>query len=140
LLDIEYEEEEKRICTKGEGLGGMIWPIATHPDFQRRGIGTQLLEKAEQISKERGLNYLEACTRDDKWVNEWYSKNRFDKVYTYLQVFMEGTEEIEKVIREDVPKFKVVQAFAHYSGDELEYVKSQFKRVHECNCYLKKIN
>lgn len=33
LLDVEYEREQKTICTKGEGLGGMIWHVATHPDY-----------------------------------------------------------------------------------------------------------
>ena len=117
LLDIEYDHSEKAICTKGEGLGGMIWHIAIHPDYQRRGIGTKLLEKAEKIAKEKGLDYLEAWTRDDEWVNEWYKKNGFAKVYSYLHLFLEG-KEVEDVVRVDKPNFKVMQAFIHYSGDE----------------------
>lgn len=39
LLDIEYEEKEKTICTQGEGPGGMIWHIATHPDYQGKESG-----------------------------------------------------------------------------------------------------
>lgn len=139
LLDIECDEKEKTVCTKGEGLGGMIWHVATHPDFRRRGIGTKLLEKAEQVAKEKGLDYLEAWTRDDAWVNQWYVKSGFDKTYSYLHVFPEGNNEIEDVIRVDKQKFKVIQAFAHYSGDEQGYIKSKFKRVHECNCYEKNL-
>jgi ribosomal protein S18 acetylase RimI-like enzyme len=60
----------------------MIWHVAAHPDFQRRGIGSRLLSKAEMISKEIGLNYLEAWTRDDVWVNHWYEKNGFVKMFS----------------------------------------------------------
>lgn len=140
LLDIEYEKEEKTVCTKGNGLGGMIWHIATHPDYQRMGIGTRLLEKAEKISEEEGLDYLEAWTRDDVWVNQWYEKSGFDKVYSYLHVYLEGNNEVEKVTRaNNESELKVIQAFAHYSGSEQEYVKSKFHRVHECNCYEKNL-
>ena len=140
LLDIEYEEKEKTICTRGEGLGGMIWHIAIHPDYQRKGIGTQLLQRAEELSKEKGLHYLEAWTRDDKWVNNWYIRNAFKNVYSYLQVYFEGNEEVDGTITVGIPKLKVIQAFAHYIGDEQEYIKSKFKRVHECICFVKKLN
>lgn len=140
LLDIEYEKEEKTVCTRGNGLGGMIWHIATHPDFQRMGIGTKLLERAERIAEEKGLDYLEAWTRDDEWVNQWYEKSGFDKVYTYLHVYLEGDNEIKTVTRaNNESELQVIQAFAHYSGAEKEYIKSKFNRVHECNCYEKKL-
>jgi ribosomal protein S18 acetylase RimI-like enzyme len=139
LLDIEYDDKEKTVCTKGEGLGGMIWHVATHPDFRRRGIGINMLEKAEQIAKEKGLDYLEAWTRDDDWVNQWYVNSGFNKVHSYLHVFFEGNNEAEKVIRSHESQYKVIQGFAHYSGDESENIKSKFKRVHECRCYEKSL-
>lgn len=139
LLDIECDVNEKKVCTKGEGLGGMIWHVATHPDFRRRGIGTKLLKKAEQMTKEKGLDYLEAWTRDDDWVNQWYVNSGFASVYSYLHVFLDGNNEIENVTRTDDPKFKVIQAFAHYSGDQPDKIKSKFKRVHECRCYEKSL-
>ena len=136
LLDIEYEREQKTICTKVGGLGGMIWHVATHPDYQRSGIGTILLEKAESIAKEKGLTYLEAWTRDDDWVNAWYRKNGFVTSYSYLHVFLEG-EEVKDVVKKVDPYFNVGQAFAHYTGNEKEHVKTKFDRVHECFCYEK---
>lgn len=140
LLDIEYEKEEKTVCTNGNGFGGMIWHIATHPDYQRMGIGTRLLEKAEKIAKIEGLNYLEAWTRDDEWVNQWYEKNDFNKVYSYLHVYLDEDDEIEKVMNVNkTTDFQVIQAFAHYSGFNQENIKSKFDRVHECNCYVKNL-
>lgn len=59
---------------------------------------------------------------------------------SYLHVFLEENNEIEEVTEVSKPKFKVLQAFAHYSGDGQDYIKSKFKRVHECNCYKKGLN
>jgi len=140
LLDIEYEKEAKTVCAKGNGLGGMIWHVATHPDYQRLGIGTRLLKKAEEIAKKVGLNYLEAWTRDDEWVNQWYKKNGFDKIHSYLHVYLEGDNEVEKVMRiNNQSGLQVIQAFAHYSGSKQEHIKSTFNRIHECNCYKKSL-
>lgn len=136
LLDIECEREQKSVCTKGGGLGGMIWHVATHPDYQRSGIGTKLLEKAESIAKKKGLSYLEAWTRDDDWINAWYRKNRFDTFYSYLHVFLEGNQ-VKDIVKDVDSNFKVAQAFVHYTGDEKEDVKAKFDRVHECFCYEK---
>lgn len=137
LLDIEYEVKERTVCSRGTGLGGMIWHIAVHPDFRRKGIGTQLLNAAESIAKSKGLNRLEAWTRDDEWVNKWYGKSGFTKVGSYLHVYMDGGKELDGVVKSEMPKLYPVQGFAHYLGDEAELVKEKFNRVHECVCYEK---
>lgn len=56
LIDIEYEIKERTVCSRGIGLGGMIWHIAVHPDFRRKRIGNQLLYEAENIAKMFHLN------------------------------------------------------------------------------------
>jgi len=137
ILDIEYEAKEGTVCSRGTGLGGMIWHIAVHPDFRRRGIGTLLLKKAEQLSKEKGLNRLEAWTRDDDWVNNWYEKSGFIKVESYLHVYLDGGEELKGNIKSEVPELYPVQTFAHYVGVEKENIKGKFNRVHECICFEK---
>ncbi|WP_144265415.1 GNAT family N-acetyltransferase, partial [Nosocomiicoccus sp. HMSC059G07] len=38
LIDVEYETEELTVCSRGAGLGGMIWHIAVQPDYYRQGI------------------------------------------------------------------------------------------------------
>lgn len=139
LLDIEYEEKEETVCLRGKGLGGMLWHIAVHPDYRRRGIGNKLLLAAEKLSIEKGLSRLEAWTRDDEWVNKWYEVNDFEKVDFYLQVFIEGSDELNGVINCEIPKLYPVQAFAHYVGDDKEAIKEKFKRVYECYCYEKKL-
>ncbi|WP_413381887.1 GNAT family N-acetyltransferase [Alkalihalobacillus sp. 1P02AB] len=137
LLDIEYELKEKTICSTTTGLGGMIWHIAVHPDFRGKGIAYKLLHEAEKIAQRKGLTYFEAWTRDDDWVNDWYSKQGFTNVHSYLHVYMETGDEIKKAVEGKFPDFHPIQAFAHYVGDKKEVMKEQFKRVHECNCYQK---
>ncbi|WP_316572752.1 GNAT family N-acetyltransferase [Neobacillus sp. YIM B06451] len=139
LIDVEYEIEERTVCSRGTGLGGMIWHIAIHPDFRRLGIGKQLLLEAEKVAREKGLNRFEAWTRDDDWVNEWYVKNEFQKVDSYLQVYMEGKEEIRQALNISLQGFHLVQAYGHYVGEKKEEIQGRFKRVHECSCYEKKL-
>ncbi|GGA74354.1 GNAT family N-acetyltransferase [Ornithinibacillus halotolerans] len=139
LIDIEYEVEERTVCSRGSGLGGMIWHIAVHPDYRRKGIGTLLLDKAEQLAREKNLNRFEAWTRDDEWVNIWYEKSGFRKVDSYLHVFMEGDEELKGHLKSEVPHLYPILAFAHYVGEDTETINSKFSRVHECRCYEKKL-
>lgn len=139
LLDIEYETEERTVCSRGTGLGGMIWHIAVHPDYRRQGIGNQLLIAAETIARDKGLNRLEAWTRDDAWVRSWYERNRFAKVDSYLHVYLEGDDEIRDVVSSGLPGLSPVHTFAHYTGPDREAVIAKFKRVHECICYEKEL-
>ncbi|WP_100488400.1 GNAT family N-acetyltransferase [Sporolactobacillus pectinivorans] len=138
LIDVEYEREPKTVCTLCSSLGGMIWNIAVHPDFQRRGIGAQLLLAAEQKLKERDIFELEAWTRDDPWVNDWYRKNGFKKISSYLHVFIEG-EEVHDAVHSSIAGLKPLEAFAHYSGEDSEKIRKKFNRVHECRGYYKKL-
>ncbi|WP_391118209.1 GNAT family N-acetyltransferase [Psychrobacillus sp. L3] len=136
LIDVEYEVKERTVCSRGEGLGGMVWHIAVHPDYRRRGIGEALLKEVEKQAIQLGLNRLEAWTRDDEWVNNWYEKNQFLKVDSYYHVFMEGSE-LNGVIETEIPKLYLSTVFAHYVGEDIDQLKAKFKRIHECVCYEK---
>ncbi|CAM4234367.1 GNAT family N-acetyltransferase [Bacillus paramycoides] len=137
LIDIEYELEERTVCSRGTGLGGMIWHIAVHPDFRRMRIGNQLLNEAEKLAKELKLNRLEAWTRDDLWVQQWYGNNDFVNVDSYLHVYSDHTDEIKDVINSNIKQLYPVQTFAHYTGENKEEIRKQFKRVHDCICFEK---
>ncbi len=140
LIDIEYELEERTVCSRGTGLGGMIWHIAVHPDFRRMKIANQLLNEAEKLAKELNLNRLEAWTRDNLWVHGWYEKNGFVNVDSYLHIYSDHTDEIKGVMRSNVDKLYPVQTFAHYTGENKEEIRKQFKRVHDCFCFEKYFN
>lgn len=136
LIDIEYEKEVRTVCSRGEGLGGMIWHIAVHPDFSRQGIGEKLLLEAEKKAKEIGLNRLEAWTRDDIWVQNWYRKMHFNLVDSYYHIYFEG-DEMQHQIQSTMPKLHLVNAFTHYVGEDIEQFKAKNQRIHECVCFEK---
>jgi len=137
LIDIEYENEPKSVCTTKDSIGGMIWHIAVHPDYQRRGIGEKLLEAAMLEAKKQQLTYLEAWTRDDKWVQSWYEKMSFNQTYAYYHLFFEENE-MKLVPHENVQNFYPVTMFAHYTGEDLGTFQD-LKRKHQCVCYVKDI-
>lgn len=137
LLDIEYEQEPKEVCTAKEKNGGMIWHIAVHPDFQRQGIGERLLETAIQEAKKFNLQYLEAWTRDDIWVQQWYEKMEFELSSSYYHLFMEGNE-LNGTVNTEVNNLYPVTLFAHYTGEDVAAFRN-IKRKHECVCYVKEI-
>ena len=134
LIDIEYENEPKTVCTEKDSVGGMIWHIAVHPDYQRRGIGEKLLEVATLEAKKLQLTYLEAWTRDDKWVQSWYEKMSFKQTYAYYHLFFEENE-LKLVPHENIANFYPVTMFAHYNGEDLGAFKD-VKRKHQCVCYV----
>lgn len=138
LIDIEYEAEEGTVCSQGIDPGGMIWHVAVHPDFSRQGIGQALLNEAEKIVRTLKLNYLEAWTRDDKWVQNWYEKMGFTMVDSYYHIYLEG-DEITSHLQSATERLFPVSAFSHYTGKDLEQF-SDIQRKHQCVCYVKALN
>jgi GNAT superfamily N-acetyltransferase len=139
LIDIEYETEAGSVCSERKGLGGMIWHNAVHPDYRKKGIATALLQEAEMVARQQGIVRFEAWTRDDVWVNQWYEKQGFEWMDSYLHVFIEGSNEINTALTNNIPKLFTIQAFSHYVGDEKNEIKRAFKRVHECSLYEKRL-
>ncbi len=136
LLDVECEQVEQSVCSRGEGLGGMLWHIAVHPDYQRQEIGEKLLQEAEKRAGALGLKRFEAWTRDDKWVQKWYEKMNFQSVESYHHIYFEGNEGAD-IITVSVSKLNLVHSFAHYTGEQIEYFRATNQRIHECICYEK---
>ena len=138
LLDIECETKPGQFCANQDQRSGMIWHMAVHPNHGRKGIATLLLRYAEKILTEKGIRRLEAWTRDDQWVQNWYRKNGFQAADSYLHVYMEGNE-MNGMIESKSSKLFPVTTFAHYTGEEREEMKKRFKRVHECFMFEKRL-
>lgn len=135
LLDIEYEEQPNTICTAHDTLGAMIWHLAVHPDYRRQKIATRLLNEAQKILKQNNITYIEAWTRDDSWVLNWFLQQEFMKLNTYLHVYIKG----ESGVRSQVEGLIPVQSFCQYIGTDREMIKKKYKRVHECTGFVKMI-
>jgi ribosomal protein S18 acetylase RimI-like enzyme len=131
LLDLECESEG---LAARPGVGGMIWHLATHPDYQRQGIASALLDDAERQARERGIVRLEAWTRDDPPTQRWYERHGFVRIDSYLHVYLE---------RDDLLAFdgelRLVKAFAHYTGARPEEIRRRYQRVHDDVLYEKRL-
>lgn len=140
VIDVECEETPGAVCTVPPDddparLGAMIWHLAVHADFQRRGIGGLLLQTAQDEAAKRAISYFEVWTRDDAGTLRWYESHGFEWMKSYLHVYLQGKTEVERAIESSIPGLKPVQVFAHYVGSDRESIRSQFERVHDCNCF-----
>jgi ribosomal protein S18 acetylase RimI-like enzyme len=129
LLDLELDPAAG-VLWDTDRRGGVIWHVAVHPDYRRRGIASALVERALAAARSAGLEIVQAWTRDDPWVQEWYEACGFAKRYSHLHVYMQPDEAREEVsLRSEA--LKPVLAFAHYTGDDPEGVRRRFRRVHD---------
>lgn len=137
LLDIEYEREPGAVCSPHptcSGPAGMIWHLAVHPDWQGRRIGVALLQHAVREARKRGLERLEAWTRDDPSVQQWYVRQGFELMDSYWHVYITEREEVRRLTHADLPEVRPVAVFAHYFGNDAAVLK-RFERVHRCHRY-----
>jgi ribosomal protein S18 acetylase RimI-like enzyme len=129
LLDLELEPAPG-VLHDTEARGGVIWHVAVHPDYRRRGIATALLERALEVAREHGLEIVQAWTRDDEWVHRWYEACGFQARYSYLHVYMSPAEAREEVTLR-TEGLRPVLAFAHYTGENRDELRRRFERVHD---------
>ena len=132
LLDIEYETSAGTVCSHGEGLAGMIWELAVHPDHRRRGIASSLLAQASPRLKQAQIVRLQAWTRDDECARGWYRKHGFAMLDSYLHVYVRKGE---GGIISTIPGLTPINSFAHYTGSDTETIRKKYSRVHECCLY-----
>jgi ribosomal protein S18 acetylase RimI-like enzyme len=131
LLDLELEPAPG-VLWNTDARGGVIWHVAVHPDFRRRGIGSALVGRAFELARATRLEVVQAWTRDDPWVQAWYEACGFRKRYSYLHVYLRPHEVADEVTMR-TEGLRPVFAFAHYVGgppveDEL---RTRFERTHE---------
>ena len=136
LLDLEVELASGVLADR-PGRGGMIWHLAVHPDHQRQGIAAALLEEAERRARERGLERLEAWTRDDAHVQRWYETHGFMLIDGYLHVYLERDD--LRALDGQVGELRLIKAFAHYTGDRPDEIRQRYGRVHDDVLYEKQL-
>lgn len=130
LIDVEISEP---YCSYNRDLkGAMLETIAIHPDYQKKGIGQQLLKSVEEKLKSLKVEYLEVWTREDKASNQFYLKNGFEQFNKYYHVFTSDG------VKTDYSDIKPIFMYGHaISIDEID--KKNVDRIYECRGYVKKL-
>ncbi|WP_327638816.1 GNAT family N-acetyltransferase [Kribbella sp. NBC_00482] len=106
--------------------------LAIHPDHQRHGLATRLLEAV--LPRLQG-DVLDAWTRGDAPANDWYQRSGFTENYRYLHVY--------KSSQDDAAGFEapgqLVTAFMHAPISEEASMRERFSRVHVCRQYVRRL-
>ena len=132
LLDLEYEKKIGEVGYKSDCLTGVIWHLAVLPEYRREGIASMLLKKALDFIKFQNIELIQAWTRDDKFVLDWYNKSGFEKKESYYHVFAEA-DECNAFGETEIPMLYTCNVYGQYTGDDVEMIKGKFSRVHECS-------
>jgi ribosomal protein S18 acetylase RimI-like enzyme len=71
-----------------DGWTAAIWRLAVRKDQRRKGIGKQLMEKAEQIVRDRGLKEVSLLVNtNNQMLKTWYEKQDYEASpsdYTFM--------------------------------------------------------
>jgi ribosomal protein S18 acetylase RimI-like enzyme len=129
LLDLELDPAPG-VLHDTNARGGVIWHVAVHPDYRRRGIASALVARALERARAAGLEIVQAWTRDDEWVHAWYEACGFRRRYSYLHVYMHR-DEVRGEVTLRTEGLRPVLAFAHHTGDDRDELRRRFKRTHD---------
>lgn len=134
LLDIEFDTDDRAVCSQRPGQSGMIWHLAVHPDHQRNEIASMLLDSVRTYARQHDITRFEAWTRDDADTIAWYESHGFTRIDAYLHVYL-SHEEAKATLESTIPGMTIQHVFANYTADTDHHIQEQFERVHECQCY-----
>ncbi|MEJ7647640.1 MAG: N-acetyltransferase [Nakamurella sp.] len=118
------------------GVAATIDTIAVHPDHERRGIASRLLEAALPQLISRGVTSLDAWTREDEPANRWYLGRGFRENFSYLHVHLEHTDGDDTGFRSPAGLGAPIKAFAHATLEHEVALRATFRRVYRCRQYL----
>ncbi|MFX0172033.1 MAG: GNAT family N-acetyltransferase [Candidatus Hodarchaeota archaeon] len=103
ILDIEIEQEAGQFGIDETSRCGMISVIGVVSQFRRRGIGTALLFKAQDILvRKYTVHRFEIWIREDLSTLAWLEKNDFQKIHHYYQI---------KLSKDFFEKYKIIIPF-----------------------------
>ena len=68
----------------------------------------------------------------------WYESHGFEQIDGYLHVYLERDEGL-KGLDGATGKLRLVKAFAHYTGDRPDEIRSRYRRVHDDVLYEKQL-
>ena len=139
ILDLEKDSEDGSICYCKSGVGAMIWTIAVLPDCRRYGIASKLVLKAMEWSKVNDVNFIEAWTRDDKWVIDWYKSLGFNRFHSYWHIYFKG-DNAKSLFDSNDKDISPQSVFAHSNKNPKTLDQNKIDRFYKCSGYKLEIS
>ena len=138
LVAVEGDEIVGLIDISVEGMASTIETIGIHPDYGRLGIATALLDDVlGRLPPEVGS--IDAWTRDDVAANEWYRRSGFREEFQYLHVYAQE-DEVDVAIESTLGELTPVFGFFHADASLETEMRANFRRVHVCRQYVRRLN
>ena len=134
VLDLEKDNKDGSICYCKSGLGAMVWTIAVLPDYRRFGIASQLILKVIDWAKSKDIDFIEAWTRDDKWVLDWYKSVGFSRFHSYWHIYFKG-DNAKALFKSNDKDISPQSVFAHSNKDPKTLDQNKIDRFYECSGY-----
>lgn len=109
--------------------------LAVHPEHQRHGLATRLLDA---VVPRLRVGVLDAWTRGDASANEWYRRSGFAENFRYLHVYKSWQDDADGF---ETPEGlgKPVTAFMHAPIALEASMRQRFARVHVCRQYVRSL-
>ncbi len=134
VLDLEKDNKDGTICYCKSGLGAMVWTIAVLPDYRRFGIASQLILKVVDWAKSKDIDFIEAWTRDDKWVLDWYESVGFYRFHSYWHIYFKG-DNAKSLFESNDQDISPQSVFAHSNKDPKTLDQNKIDRFYKCSGY-----
>ena len=134
VLDLEKDNKDGSICYCKSGLGAMVWTIAVLPDYRRFGIASQLILKAVDWARSKDIDFIEAWTRDDKWVLDWYESVGFSRFHSYWHIYFKG-DNAKALFESNDKDISPQSVFAHSNKDPKTLDQNKIDRFYKCSGY-----
>ena len=134
VLDLEKDNKDGTICYCKSGLGAMVWTIAVLPDYRRFGIASQLILKAVDWARSKDIDFIEAWTRDDKWVIDWYESVGFSRFHSYWHIYFKG-DNAKALFKSNDKDISPQSVFAHSNKDPKTLDQNKIDRFYKCSGY-----
>ena len=134
ILDLEKDNKEGSICYCKSGIGAMIWTIAVLPGYRRFGIASKLVASTMDWAKSKDINFIEAWTRDDKWVLDWYESIGFSRFHSYWHIYFKG-DNAKSLFESNDKDISLQSVFAHSNKDPKTLDQNKIDRFYKCSGY-----